>query len=292
MLGQQTMPNGMAMGGYQYQGMPQQPVTKFNNPLNAEQIKKLMQTGEQFTVSITEDQMLRSVCNHRNPEGTGDALVYDQATGVARCQICGYEFKPIDPDVKPEDIKDKILDIIDVLQTIKLMYIDLPPEAAFQYFPIIALLEKAPQLFEFAVKNMAKHESVNWQWNNRNMNAINMLNNLQNMFGAGFSFGGQPQQTMGTGMPNMMGGAMMPMGTPMMGVPNPAGGAGFGYPGANAGMTAQPQQGQFVGGVGYAPGTNGFVFQPGIQQPANTTATEAAPAADAGSTTVTQTVTP
>lgn len=267
--------NGMIgapmMGGYNYQGMAQ-PVQKFNNVLTPEQIKQLQQKGNQFSLSVTEEDILRGVCNHRNADGTGDALTMDPLTGVAMCTICGYKFRPIEPNVSPEEIKEDVERIVDILQTIKLMYVDLPAEAANEYFPIIPLIEKIPQLFEFAAKNMAKHETYNWQYNNRNMGAVSMLNNLQNIFAGNMGFNPamqQPQQP-------MMGAPMGMGGYPMMS-------NGFGYPGAGAPM------GNPALNNGYTPQTAGFQYVPG-QQPAPTVA-PTAPEAPVAEATVTQNVT-
>ena len=280
----QTQNNGMnnmmgaapMMGGYAYQGMGQ-PVQKHNNPLTPEQIKKLQQKGEQFSLGITEEEWLRGVCNHRNAEGTADTLVFDSLTGEARCTICGYKFKPIESGVSPEEIKGDVERIVDILQTIKLMYIDLPAEAAKEYFQIIPLINKIPQLFEFAAKNMTKHETYNWQYNNRNMGAINMFNNLQSMFAGGMMMQ-QPQQAYQQPMMQapFMGGA--PTGS--YPVNN-----GFGYPGASMANPALNQ--------GYQPGAPGFSYTPNVQAataPAQATVTAPDAPAPSGETTVTQNV--
>lgn len=275
--------NGTMNGAYNYQGMVQ-PMQKFNNVLNQEEILKLQQKSQEFSLAITEEEMLRGVCNHRNADGTGDALVFDPITGEARCTICGYKFRPVDADSTIDNIKDSVANVIDILQTIKLMYMDLPANAAKEYFPIIPLLEKIPQLFEFAAKNMTKHEAYNWQYNNGNMSGVAMFNNLQNMFASGMGFNpamgyGMPQQPM-MGQPvqpnpALQGGYGMPQ-QPMMGQPgvNP-----FGYNGASM----QPQ---------YAPASQGFAFVPNqATTPAQPTV-DAAPTAPAptADTTVTQTV--
>lgn len=272
---QGTMMNGAApmMGGFAYQGMGQ-PVAKFNNPLTPEQIKKLQQKGEQFSLGITEDEWLRGVCNHRNAEGTADTLVFDSLTGEARCTICGYKFKPIESSVSPEQIKESVDNIVDILQTIKLMYIDLPAEAAKEYFQIIPLINKIPQLFEFAAKNMTKHESYNWQYNNRNMGAMNMFNNLQSMFAGGMM--GQPMMQQG-----MMGYNQQPM---MQAAPFQQPANAFGYPGASA--MPNPAFG------GYQAAAPGFAYNPNpatATAPVQPTVAPEAPAAT-GETTVTQNV--
>lgn len=272
----QGMPQGMPQGGFAYNGFGA-PVTKFNNPLSPDEIKRLQQKDNQFSLAITEEEFLRAACNHRNAEGTSDTLAFDQVTGKARCAICGYEFRPVSETITPEDIKEDVSVIIDILQTIKLMYIDLPADAAKEYFQIIPLLEKIPQLFEFAAKNMAKHETYNWRYNNANMGAINMFNNLQNIFGGGMNmgapmYGGQPQGQPFVPQPNpVYAQPGMPAGYPQAPMTN-----GFGYPGAS----------------NYQPTAPGFQYtpQPGAV-PAATVAAPAAPEAKPeDTTTVTQTV--
>jgi hypothetical protein len=91
---------GQANGGYQYNGYMggAQPVQQVMNNLTAEEIQELQKQKEQFNLGLTHKESLQAACNHRTPDGTQDSLVYDNETGVARCTICGYEFKPIDPD--------------------------------------------------------------------------------------------------------------------------------------------------------------------------------------------------
>lgn len=173
------------MGGFAYNGFQGQPqaTQKFNNVLTAEQIKRLQQNTEQFQIGLTEEEMLRAVCNHRSADGMSDALVFDKMTGIARCTICGYEFRPSDASESIENIKDAVDRVVDYIQTVKIMYYDFPASAAQEYFPIIPLLNKLPKLFEFAAKNMSKHEAYGWSYNNYNMGAVQMLNNLNSMFG-------------------------------------------------------------------------------------------------------------
>lgn len=236
---------GMSMGmpmGYNYapQGMQAQP--KVMNNLTEEEIKFLQANATQFSLGLTQKEMLQGACNHRRPDGTRDSLTYDPNTGIARCEICGYEFRPVEADTSIEDVTEAKDKIVDILQTIKLLYTDLPSDAAREYFQIIPLLMKLPQLFEFAAKNFAKHEFNNalWQQNGGNMSGINMLANLANIFGAG-QMAPTYQQPM--------------MGQPMM--QQPMGGYAAGYP-----QTAYQQP--------VAPGMNPFGYQGASQQPINT----------------------
>lgn len=278
---------GAYQGGYNYQGMQPQQIQKFNNTLTADEIKRLRQNVSQFSLSMTDEEYLRGVCNHRSEDGLSDSLIFDPVTGQARCSTCQYSFRPIDADTSLEDIKNSVYDIIDILQTIKLMYVDLPPAASREFFQIIPLLEKVPQLFDFAAKNMTKHETFGWQYRNQNMGAVNMFNNLQNIFGGMAANGGMPmygQQPMG-----------MPQQQPFYGTgyagtatPNP----GFGYPGASMpqpgmGMSQQPPMMSPVPQSGYQPVNNGFSFTPNPNEATKPVVAESAPEKK-GETTVTQ----
>lgn len=252
-------------GNFNYGGVQPQ---KNNNVLTPEEIAKLQKKTQEFSLAITEEEMLRGICTHRSPDGMSDTLIIDPITGEATCSICGYKFKPIDPDTNIDDIKDDIERILNIIQTIKLMYVDLPPAAAKEYFPIIPLIEKIPQFFEFAVKNMNKHEMNGaWNYGNRGMGAVNMYNSLQNMFN-GFGFGGNPnmmgQMNNGQNMydPNMYN---QNMNGQMNQGPVQGPGNGFGYPGANNGGIGNPAFGamnnpQMNQGNTYTPGTSGYQF--------------------------------
>lgn len=215
----------MNYGNYGY-GMPQPQTqeTKFHNVLTPDQINRLTAKVNQFSLAMTDEERLRGICNHRNKEGTSDTLVQDPITGEYTCQICGYRFRPVDPNLTTDEIQEAVNTIVDILQTVKLMYTDLPADAAADYFQIIPLIEKIPQLFEFAGKTMSKY-SLNDQYAGRNMGTMQMFNNLNALFGGGMGFQ-QPAYQQPAGYPQQ---------------------AGFGYPGASA---------------GYMPGTTGFQYTP------------------------------
>lgn len=264
------------MGGYQFNGMAPTQAPKVMNVLTNEEINELKQSTSQFSLGLTQKEVLQGACNHRSPDGTQDTLYFDPEKGTARCTICGYEFRPLQGDEDPNSIKEAADKIVDILQTIKIMYTELPAGAAREYFQIIPLIGKIPQLFEFAAKNFSKHEYNAWNYSNRNMGGAAMFQNLNNIFGAS-------QQPMmgGMGQPQQYGynnyaAPQQPVGYPNA---NP-----FGYVGA-------PQQPQFNG---YTPATQGFQYTPNQtpQQPqvAPTVTAPAAPATAADAT-ATETVT-
>ena len=240
------------MGYYNGYQQPTMPMQKFNNVLTAEQIKRLQQNVDEFKITLTEEEVLRAICNHRTIEGDKDAIVYDPATGVARCTICGYQWRPIQDNESLDAIQESVDRIIDILQTTKILYLDFPAEAAKEYYPMIPMLMKLPKLYEFAAKNFNKHEVYNWQYNNANMNAIQQLHNLNNMFASGmYQYQAQPQ-----GMYQQPFQAQPQMAPQYAAQPNPAfapqygaapGVNPFGYPGAQpnpaAAYTANPYGG-------------------------------------------------
>ena len=265
-------PFGYGMNNNMMGGMPQQqPNAGYRIPsvLTPEQIKMLRNEGSKFSLGLTQEELLRAICNHRSEDGLSDSLVWDPVTGTAKCTICGYEFRPIEANVDYDSLKEDIRRVEDILQTTKLMYVDLPPEAAKEYYPIIGLLEKLPQLVEFAAKNMAKHDNYNYMYDQRNMGTAQIFANLSNMF-SNMSMQQNYQQ------PNYYN---QPAGFPQGAYPQPQPNA-FGY----NGMAPQPAP-------GYVPGTpNNFAYAP--QQAAPAPAAPVAPATPAApaDATVTQTV--
>ena len=246
----------MGFGGYgqpmmQYAGMPPQAMTKHNNFLSNEEIARLQNKTNEFSLALTGDQILRAKCNHRSPDGMSDMLVQDPVDGTVSCKICGYKFNPISISIDKNTIFDYINGINDILQSIKLVFRDMPAESA-EYFTIIPLLEKIPELFDLAAKNMQKYESMNnpYYMNNNSIGAVQALTNLGNIFGAGGFFNQPMQQNFAN--------QGMPMGQPM-GAPNPVFNNPFGFAGASQ--------------VGYSPATAGFQYVPG-QQPVEQSAAD------------------
>ena len=170
--------------------------TKISNLLTEEEIRELQKNNENFSLGLTTMDTYRSACTHRQPDGLHDSLTYDRTTGIARCTICGYEFEPLDANTTYEEIVDYCHKLQNVLQTIKLMWPDIPASAR-EFFYSIGLIDKIPKLFEFAAKNFNKNELDLWNANYSSMAGMNLLNNLGNILGAtqqqfSYGYGQQP----------------------------------------------------------------------------------------------------
>ena len=230
--------------GYQY-APPQHPV-KIENILTQDEISYLTKDKNKFSLALTEEERLRAFCNHQwNPDNIPpqfqnqyqnqyqDALVEDPIDGKVVCQICGYKFKPLDAFNTTKEVLQGYVDsIVDVLQTIKLIYFDLDKTVAREYFQIIPLIERIPGLFDIAAKNYAKHDHVMpWSANGKNMSTMQAYAVISGMLNGGMPNPGMYQQAPQYQQPFGNPGAMyqQPYGaTPQYGVPS----NGFGYNGA------------------------------------------------------------
>ena len=260
---------------------------KIPNVLSAEEIKQLQQQSNNFNLGLTSKEAMQAACNHRSLDGTKDSLTYDYDTGKARCTICGYEFVPIEPTTTYDDIMRTCDDIVNIIQTVKLLWPDMSDASQREFYNIIPLIYKVPRLFEFAAKNFNRNEFDLWSQQNSPA-GMAMLQNLGNILGANQQFMGNPTvQYNGYGvqppmmgqpqpMMNPMGGA--PMGqvvqpqAPMMGQPVP-GMNPFGFDGASQvqqPMTAPNQ------GYAYVPQAAATPVQPTVTAPAAPVQPEAA----------------
>ena len=255
MYGNFNIPQG---SGYQFMGAQQAAPQKINNLLSGEEIQRLVQRENEFSLQLTETETLRAACNHRRADGLDDAIVEDPITGISRCTICGYEFRPLDVQTSPETIKEACDTINDILQTIKIIYTTIPGPAAREYFQIIPLIEKVPKLFEYAVKDYTKHVQYDpYLYNNRNMSTMNLFNMLCGTMSQGQAY---PQPGMD---PNMAAAQQPAQFNPGYAAPQYA---APGYPQPGYAMPMSNGFGYGMPQTGYAPQTAGFQYTP--QQPA------------------------
>ena len=231
--------------GQQPTAMPKQ-----YNILSKDEIDLIMKKGAQFSLSMTKEDQLKAICNHRKADGTGDALTFDRETGIAKCAICGAEFVITDK-CSIDDVQDAVDKMLDYFQTAKYMFYDIPRETAIEFYQIIGLIKKVPKFFEYAMKNFNQHE-VNIGSNNPyNQSIMQRYNNI-----GGFGFAPMyQQQPMGYGF-----------GQPQQPQYNPAMAAG--YPQAAYGQP-QPNPFGYAGAgqpFGYQPQTQGFAYDPSQTQ--------------------------
>lgn len=226
--------------------------------LSAEDINMLKKDTEQFSLAITEEELKRAMCNHRELSGMPSLKGNDD--GTCTCYICGHTFS-ITNELTNEQVVTSCNVIENILQTIKLLYNSMDPTTGREFFQILAFIKKIPKLYEIASNDFKKYEGVYGFSQGSQQNAFAIFGSLTNPgFGGGYNMGmGNPQFTGQQGFaPNgyapqqpqyQYGQQPMPqMGNPFV--------AGYG-------MNAQQP---FPGQPGFAP--NGYA-QPTIQQPVN-----------------------
>lgn len=269
-------------GGFQQQ----QPQVKINNILTPEQIKKLKNNADQFTLSLTDEDLEKAWCLHFDENGQ-KALVYNSETDTFTCSVCGSSFTPINMDAGLEDLKSAIQCVLNMIQSIKCYSPNLiPVEAAKKFYTLIPLLEKVPKLLttsiDYAVKSDSNNNNNNYYYNN-GMGTTAQFQNLAGLFGGGM-VGGYQQPSYGYNAQNPN-----PASFGYAGTATPAGANPFGQPGGPV-----PQQGYPQPNQGYAfnpdPAAANQPVQTSVQAPVPTQPAavdvSAAPVADAGTTTV------
>ena len=267
MMNNTMYPNGYAMPMGGYPQAPAQQVGGNTNWLTPEKIARLKKDNGQFSLAVSDEELLRGQCNHYNPDKSS-ALV-ENPDGSYTCAICGTTFNVHTGTT--EDVKNAVNLVLDYMNTCKTSYLSLSPDAALTYFQIIPFLEKFPGLYDLAIKDYAKHNNINPMQNPNGMNTFAMYANLVNspmyaqpgMMG-GMPIAGYPQQPYGYAP-----GYGAPVQQPVMNTNMPQ------QPGYNP-MYAQPMQPaapqqQAPVQTGYQPAQTGYAFNPqGPAQPINT----------------------
>lgn len=243
----QGYPNN-AYGYYtQPAAQPQQPQGA-SNWLSADQIARLKKDNSQFSLSVSDEDLLRAKCNHHNADGS--PAVLQTPDGEYTCAICGdtFSFHENDGMDDIDSVTNAVRLIMDYMNVCKFSYASLSPEAAQTYFQVIPFIRKLPALYTQALKDAQNHNSV--------MNYNMGFNGTPNVF-AKFAALTNPQMGMMYPQPNMY---QQPMGyqQPMNGM-NPM----YAQPQQPVMNTNMPQQ-----QTTYQPVNNGYAFSPnGAAQP-------------------------
>ena len=138
-------PNPYA-NAYTY-GQPQ-PNINWTNPLTKEGEELLKKKSPEFNVlDVSREETLRATCTHRDP-ATRSLTLVDIGDGSYRCTKCGAVFNMADVD--EATVEMYVNTIVDLLQTAKTMYVDLPPATVTAYFQMIPFLEKFPKFYSLA----------------------------------------------------------------------------------------------------------------------------------------------
>lgn len=184
----------------QYSGatVQQMPMTQ---ALSKEEIEKLRNKGGQFNIRLTAEEVLIGACTHKDLQG--NFTITEMRDGQVACSICGQQFNLI--QTTQDEVANAVNLVKDVLQTIKTYYVDIPVETAREFFVVLPMLDRVPQLYTMAMERFQRYERANGMAYGGQANGFAMLNNLFQpaMGGMGMvnpaaaMMGGFPQQQQG-----------------------------------------------------------------------------------------------
>lgn len=188
------------MYGYQAYGYNNIPTPANQNALTAEEIQMLKNTrpSSKIELSIDRTDVLRSMCTHKE-NGKDVVMQVNDGSGDVWCPICNRRWKP---DMKTkEEVQELVVELIDQMENAKWAG-DLPTELTRELFTLIPLLNKYPDIHEYAMNTFNKYYSARGMYNAQDTNIYGMYNSL---FGAGMpstgymgapmqGYYGQPQQ--------------------------------------------------------------------------------------------------
>ena len=188
------------------------------NWLSNDKISILSNAQDAFKLSVSETELLKGQCNHYFSNGSPALVPSADGTGYT-CSICGTTFHS--HEFTEDDVKNATQNILDILNTIKVMYLSIDSNAALEFFQILPFIEKIPMLYNIAVNDFKWYEGTSI--NNNNISPFNVLGYMMGMpmMGVGFQqpmynpqMGAPAQPMYQNQMPNGQ-----PMYNPQMGAP-------------------------------------------------------------------------
>lgn len=198
----------------------QAPQPKMTQLLSAEELNMLKSKAGAFNINVDPMDLIKSRCVHRE---NGQFAVQEIGDGKLQCMICGEVFTPI-YDNSGGEIEAAIQKVLDIMNTIKLTYLDMPVEMGNEFMPIMELLRKILGLYRIATNDFNRYTNIMDQpvqnQNGGYGNAFANLAMVTNGYQMAPPMGGYPYGGY-MGAPQMQYGYQMaPMGAPAMYDPN------------------------------------------------------------------------
>ena len=184
--------------------------------MNQELVNELRQKVGGLNLMPTKEEYYQAMCTHRDVNTGNNVLVASEDGTELNCPICSAAFHSL--SMNESEVSEATETIVDVLQNIKMMYLDIPTEVCREYMKIIPMIEKIPQLYKIAAANYRQYE-----------NAVTTVNNGPSSLISQYNYVTGPTAMYGVPQPQMQ--------MPMMGQQYP-------YPTPNQGQEVymQPQQ--------------------------------------------------
>ena len=186
-----TMNNGYGYGMYDnmnpyFQQQPfqqqQMQVPQMQNALTNEEIQRLrsLRPTTSLNLSVDQEEVLRAMCTHKD-NGREVVQLLQDGSGDAYCPICGKRWKP--EQLSQEDLQSLVDQLICQMQNAKWVG-ELPANVVREFFAMMPLIEKFPELYKYSMKNFNKYANQNNMFNAADANIYAMYNGLFSGAGA------------------------------------------------------------------------------------------------------------
>ena len=200
---EQNFYNPGFVGGSMY-GQQQPVKPKAENTLTPEE-QKLLKVDNSFTLNVTPTEMAQAMCAHRN---NGEYTIVPNGDGTCTCTQCHATFSP---DVVDYEYAKNAVDMaVNVMETAKLMGIDINTQVFRDYYQYEPFFKKLPQMFKLASNSFNRY---NQQQPIQNLNQPSYFNAFNYLMNPTVPMS-QPQYGYGYQQP----GYGQPMMTPTMGM--------------------------------------------------------------------------
>lgn len=147
----------------------QKPKPRMSNPLNEQQYKLLMNTfQEEFNLKVTDEELAKAICTHKyseNMPGVDPNMIGKYAVvpvpgepGMLMCKICHTKFNP--DLVNSDYVNDMVDKYHNVVETCKLIGLDLNNDVIKSYFSMTPYVERLPKLLSAVTSVFDKYNNT------------------------------------------------------------------------------------------------------------------------------------
>ena len=172
---------GYGLGGGVNQNMP--PKIKPTNAISEQEFREMIKDGAgvKSSIQILDEDTKKAICTHRNPAtGESGLELIDSNDNLWKCKACGRLVNPL-TDLDQKYIQDITNAMINIMETIKISWQNVPVDIIQNYFAAEAIIEKIPLLGKQAQSFMNSAFNQNpYTVNNQQNNAFSVLNGLTN----------------------------------------------------------------------------------------------------------------
>lgn len=146
------------------------------NPLTAEEEKLLITEQDTFDLKVQPKEIAEAVCTHKK-DGRFQITPLGN-NGECICNLCKAKFNPAEvTEIYTQEAVDAILN---VLQTCKMIGVDMNNDVVRQFYTIIPYIKRIPKLYSMLVRIFEKYNMQNPVAQASGPNVFNMFNSIMN----------------------------------------------------------------------------------------------------------------